>query len=116
MERESERRYRGFDPPGGRYPFEPTQEFPAESANDDVEAERTIELREERLVPSKEMVEVGEVVIRKEIEEVPGRLELDAYSEDVEIEHVPVGQAVSEKVAPWEEGGALVVPVYEEQL
>ena len=78
--------------------------------------ERTIELREERLVPRKEMVDAGEIEIRKEIEEVPGRLELDAYREEVEVEHVPVGEAVSEKVEPWEENGALVVPVYEEQL
>ena len=80
------------------------------------EGERTIELREEELVAHKDFRELGEVVIRTEIEEVPGRLEVEAQREEVEIEHVPVGQFVSEREDPWEEDGVLVVPVYEEQL
>ena len=80
------------------------------------EGERTLELREEELIPHKEMREVGEVVIRTEIEEVPGRLEVEAFREEVEVEHVPVGQFVSERVQPWQEEDTLIVPVYEEQL
>ena len=80
------------------------------------EGERTLELREEQLVPRKDLREVGEVVIRTEVEEVPGRLEVQAYREEVEVEHVPVGQVVRERVPPWEEDNVLVVPVYEEQL
>ena len=80
------------------------------------EGERTLELREEELIPHKEMREVGEVVIRTEIEEVPGRLEVEAFREEVEVEHVPVGQVVSERVQPWQEEDTLFVPVYEEQL
>jgi len=78
--------------------------------------ERVIELREEQLVAHKEMREIGEVQLRTVVEEVPGRLEVEAYREEVEVEHVPVGQVVTERMAPWEEDEVLVVPVYEEQL
>jgi uncharacterized protein (TIGR02271 family) len=80
------------------------------------EAERTIELREEQLVAHKELGERGEIRVRTTVEEVPGRLEVEAYREEVEVEHEPVGQVVKERVGPWEEEGVLVVPVYEEQL
>ncbi len=78
--------------------------------------ERTIELREEELIAHKDLRELGEVEIRTEIEEVPGRLQVDAYHEEVEVEHVPVGEVVQERRTPWEEGDAIVVPIYEEQL
>ena len=78
--------------------------------------ERTIELREEQLVPQKELRELGEVLVRTQVEEAPGRLEVEAYREEVEVEHEPAGEVVQERVPPWEENGALVVPVYEEQL
>lgn len=78
--------------------------------------EETVELREEQLVVHKELHEVGEVLVHTQIDEVPGRLEVEAYREEVDIEHEPVGQAVSERQDPWEEDGALIVPVYEEQL
>jgi uncharacterized protein (TIGR02271 family) len=80
------------------------------------EAERTLELREEQLVAHKELRTLGEVEVRTEIDEVPGRLEVDAFREEVEVEHEPVGQVVSERDQPWDEGGVLVVPIYEEQL
>src|SRR5439155_9370005 len=75
-----------------------------------------LELREEQLVAHKDLRHLGEVVVRTEVEEVPGRLEVEAEREEVEVDHVPVGQVVRERVAPWEEGDVLVVPVYEEQL
>lgn len=80
------------------------------------EDEQTLELREEQLIAHKELREVGEVTVRTEIEQLPGRLEVDAYREEVSVEHEPVGQVVSERQEPWEEDGTLVVPVYEEQL
>jgi uncharacterized protein (TIGR02271 family) len=86
------------------------------SAATEPDLEQTIELKEEQLVAHKDMREVGQVQIRTEVEEVPGRLEVEAFREEVEVEHVPVGQVVTEKVAPWEEDGVLIVPVYEEQL
>jgi uncharacterized protein (TIGR02271 family) len=76
----------------------------------------TIHLHEERLVPHKDLRTVGEVEVRTALEEFPGRLEVAAVREEVEIEHVPIGEAVKERVAPWDDDGVLVVPVYEEQL
>jgi uncharacterized protein (TIGR02271 family) len=76
----------------------------------------TIELREEELFAHKEMRELGSVEVRTEIEDVPGRMEVDAYREEVVIEHEPVGQVVSEREAQTEEDGVLVIPIYEEQL
>ena len=77
---------------------------------------RTLEVREEQLVPRKELRESGDVRIHKEVEQVTGRMEVDALREEVEIEHVPVGEVVEERKAPWQEDDALVVPVYEERL
>jgi uncharacterized protein (TIGR02271 family) len=94
-------------------------EYAAPDETDDLigaESERTIPLHEEELVAHKEIRELGEVVVRTRVEEVPSRLEVEAYREEVEVEHVPVGQVVSERVAPWEEDGVLIVPIYEEQL
>jgi uncharacterized protein (TIGR02271 family) len=67
-------------------------------------------------VPHTEVQEVGEARIRTWVEEVPGRLEVDAYTEEVEVEHVPVGQVVSERKPPWQEDDVLIVPIYDEQL
>jgi uncharacterized protein (TIGR02271 family) len=100
----------------------PARHDPPEPADDSIrlheepELEETLELREEQLVAHKELRELGDVLVHTQVEEVPGRLEVDAYHEEVDIEHEPVGQAVSERKEPWEEDGTLVVPVYEEQL
>jgi len=80
------------------------------------EEEHVIELKEEQLVARKRLVEAGEVVIHTEIDESPARLEVDAFHEEIEVEHVPLGKVVTERVPPWEENGDLIVPVYEEQL
>ena len=74
------------------------------------EEDQVIELRQEELVPHKEMQEVGEARIRTWIQEVPARLEVDAYTEEVEVEHVPIGQVVSERREPYQDGELLVVP------
>jgi uncharacterized protein (TIGR02271 family) len=79
------------------------------------EVQHTIELREERLVAHKEPEE-AEVQVRIEAETVPARLEVEALREEVEVEHIPVGEVVTQRASPWEEDGALMVPVYEEQL
>jgi len=79
-------------------------------------AEQVLELREEELVAKRELEELGHVRVRKVIDEEPARLEIEAQSEEVEVEHVPVGQTVTERREPWEEDGVLIVPVYEEQL
>ncbi len=78
--------------------------------------EQILELREEELVVQRELEEVGQIHVRTIVREEPARLEVEARSEEVEIEHVPVGQTVTERREPWEEDDVLVVPVYEEQL
>ena|SRR5689334_18658068 len=78
--------------------------------------ERVLELREEQLVAHKELRDLGEVIVRTEIDSVPARLEVDALREEVEIVHDPVGQTVAEREDPREENGVLIVPIYEEQL
>lgn len=77
---------------------------------------RTLELREERLEARKELEEAGSVRIRKAVEEVPRRLEVDAYHEEVTVEHVPIGRVVKEQEPAREEDGVFIVPIYEEQL
>ncbi|MCA1644503.1 MAG: YsnF/AvaK domain-containing protein [Chloroflexi bacterium] len=86
------------------------------SADPHTELEQTLELREEQLTAHKDLREVGEVTVRTELEDLPGRLEVDAYREEIIIEHEPVGHVVTERDQPWEEAGVLVMPVYEEQL
>ena len=85
--------------PAGSQPHRHQETGPAiDERRFDAEAadfERTVELREEELVPQKELREVGQVTVRTEVEEFPGRLEVDAFREEVEVEHVPVGQVVS---------------------
>jgi uncharacterized protein (TIGR02271 family) len=98
-------------PQAYRVPPAPEDEVEVESA-----LSQTLELREEQLVAHKELRDLGEVEVRTEIEELPGRLEVDAYREEVVVEHEPVGQVVSERDKPWEEDGVLVIPIYEEQL
>ena len=101
---------------GAGWDVHPSGRLPASAETVAEGQEQTLELREEQLVAHKEMREVGEVAVRTEVEEVPGRLEVDAYREEVEVEHVPMNQVVQERQAPWEEDDVLVVPVYEEQL
>lgn len=93
-----------------------SEHLAASSETAPADQERTLELREEQLVAHKQLRELGEVEVRTEVDEIPGRLEVEAYREEVEIEHEPVGTVVSERDDPWEEDGVLVVPVYEEQL
>ncbi len=76
----------------------------------------TLQLRLEELVAHKEMRHIGDVEIRTEVEHVPGRVEVEAQREDVEVEHVPIGRVVSGREAPRQDGDTLIVPVYEEQL
>ena len=75
-----------------------------------------LELREEAIVPHKEMREAGRVRLRKEVEAVPREIDVEAAREQVAVEHVPVGKVVPERRAPWREGDFLIVPVYEEQV
>jgi uncharacterized protein (TIGR02271 family) len=98
--------------PQGHQPLD----TPESDAELDAQMTHTLELREERLVAHKDLREAGQIEVRTQVDEVPGRLEVDAYREEVLIEHEAVGQVVSERDKPWEENGVLVIPIYEEQL
>jgi uncharacterized protein (TIGR02271 family) len=78
--------------------------------------EQVLELREEELHVHRELRDVGEAQIRTRVEQVPARLEVDSYSEEVHVEHVPIGRVVTERAEPHQDGDVLVVPMYEEQL
>ncbi len=88
---------------------------PDDRAPDAAERPR-LDLFEEKLVAKKREQQLGEVVVRKEIEEVPGRLDVEASHDEVQIEHVPVGRIVNDREEPRQEGDELVFPVYEEQV
>ena len=89
------------------------QDIPEGGSPTDVQ---TLELREEQLVARSKQRKLGNIKLRTEIENVPGRLELDAYREEVVVVHEPVGEVVSERREPWTEDDVLVMPIYEEQL
>jgi uncharacterized protein (TIGR02271 family) len=80
------------------------------------EGEETFSLHEEQLIAHKEMRYLGDVEIRTVVDEVPGRIEVDLAREEVDVQHIPVGEYVEERRPPWEEQGVLTIPVYEEQL
>ena len=50
------------------------------------ELAHSLELREEHMVAHKETQEVGEIRVHTEVEQLPGRLEVDAYREEVSVE------------------------------
>jgi uncharacterized protein (TIGR02271 family) len=79
-------------------------------------AGRTLPIYEEQLRVDKQTHEIGEIVIRKVIEEVPTQAEVDAIHEELDVEHVSVDEVVEQRREPWREGNVLVVPVYEEQM
>jgi uncharacterized protein (TIGR02271 family) len=79
-------------------------------------AGRTLPIYEEQLLVDKQNREIGEIVIRKVIEEVPTQAEVDAIHEELDVEHVSVDEVVEQRREPWREGNVLVVPVYEEQM
>jgi uncharacterized protein (TIGR02271 family) len=80
------------------------------------ERERTIPLQREDLVARVEPRELGSVVVRTEVEEVPASIEVEGEREEIEVEHIPINEPARAKVAPWYEDGELIVPIYEERL
>jgi len=81
------------------------------------EPSQTVELREEQLVARKDLREIGTVEIHTEIEQVPGQVDVEAFREEVVVEHEPVGVVVAERDPPWDEpDGTRVFPIYEEQM
>jgi uncharacterized protein (TIGR02271 family) len=88
----------------------------AERAGEPEPATSTMQLREERLIIEKDVHTIGEVVLRKVVEQIPQQVEVDATHDEVEVEYVSVGEVVKQRRPPWFEDDVLVIPVYEEQL
>ena len=97
-----------------RVPTEPA-DGQTETVSDQVAGQ--VELREERLVAHKQTQEVGEIQVHTEVEQTPDDSRWTPHREEVTVEHEAVGEVVSERVEPWQEGdGVFVIPVYEERL
>jgi len=98
------------------YPMAEPDQADFESEVIDEGEEQTLELREEELIAHKDLRELGEIQVRTEVDQLPGRIEVDAYREEVVIEHETVGKVVSEREQPSQDGDVLIVPIYEEQI
>lgn len=77
-----------------------------------------VQLRAEELVPTKEWVETGAVLVRKGLEVYPQTIPVEVLHEEVSIEHVPVNRVLAEgeMAAPWQDGEVLVIPVVHEEI
>jgi uncharacterized protein (TIGR02271 family) len=77
-----------------------------------------VQLRQEELVPVKEWVESGAVLIRRAIEAHTETLPVEVLHEEVDIERIPVERVLAEGEAatPRQEGNALIIPVVQEEL
>lgn len=75
-----------------------------------------ISLLEEQLDVGVAREEVGAVRVRIEVDERAQPVDAEPFEERMAIDVVPIGRDVSERRAPWRDGDALVVPVYEEAL
>jgi uncharacterized protein (TIGR02271 family) len=78
--------------------------------------EQTLPVMEEVLHVDRRKVETGAVRLRLSTTETTQPLQLDAWSERVEVERVAIGQPVAARREPWHDADVLVVPVYEEQV
>lgn len=75
-----------------------------------------IPLVQEELVVSKQLRETGKVRVRTEVQWHTGHARADLFSDDVEVERVPVGREVASVPPVREEGDTTIIPVVEEIL
>jgi len=80
------------------------------------DGELFVPIHEEVLVPTTREISLGEVVIRKRVEQVPSEATVDVGHDEVLVQRVPVNQQIDTAPAPRQEGDTLVVPVVEEVL
>jgi len=71
---------------------------------------------EERLIPQKRMVDLGELRVHKYVEETEEVVRQPITRDDLIVERVPVNQPLEAPVAPREDGDWLVIPIMEEVL
>jgi uncharacterized protein (TIGR02271 family) len=75
-----------------------------------------IEIVEETLLIEKRLVETDRVTVRKSVETVEHKLEHTLATQDIGVEHVPIGHVVASMPAVREENGLLIVPIVEERI
>ncbi|HEV2107614.1 MAG TPA: YsnF/AvaK domain-containing protein [Thermomicrobiales bacterium] len=78
--------------------------------------ELIIPVHEEVLVPETHETNLGKVIIRKRIEEVPVSTSVDVERDQVVVERVEINQPVDTVPGPRQEGDTLIIPVVEEVL
>ncbi|MED5619940.1 YsnF/AvaK domain-containing protein [Ideonella sp. BN130291] len=76
---------------------------------------QTIPVIEEELQVTRERVDTGAVRVRIESHDAVEPLRTETWTESVEVERVAIGRTVDARLAPWQEGDVMVVPVYEER-
>ncbi len=75
-----------------------------------------VPLREERLEAQTIPTQLGSVLFRKRIEEVPSVEDVELHQDDVSVERVDSDELVDAREDPWYEGDTLVIPVYQEKI
>lgn len=75
-----------------------------------------VPLREERLEAQTVPTQLGSVMFRKRIEEVPSVEDVELHQDDVSVERVDSDELVDAREDPWYEGDTLVIPVYKERI
>lgn len=78
------------------------------------DAAETIPVVHEEASVSKQAVDAGTVQVRKRVHERDLLVDEPMLHDEVDIEHVAVNRTVDAPAPPREEGGVLIVPVYEE--
>jgi uncharacterized protein (TIGR02271 family) len=91
---------------------------PALGALDVPKGQREIHVpvTEERLVVERRPTEVGDVQVRKRVEEVEERVPVSLNRDEVEVQRVPVNRPLDAPVGTRTEGEWLIVPVIEEEV
>lgn len=83
-----------------------------------ISQQAVVQLREEALVAEKQWVEVGAVLIRKELEERTETVPVEIGYEEVHVDRVQVNRALAEgeQAVPRQEGDTYIVPIVEEEI
>ena len=79
-------------------------------------AEVVIPIVEERLIPDKQQVELGELRIHKYVDQREEAVRQDVIRDDLIIERLPVNRAIEEPVSTRYEGEWMVIPIMREVL
>lgn len=80
------------------------------------DGELYVPVHEEVLIPTTREIPLGEVVIRKRVEQIPSETTVNVGHDEVLVERVAVNRQIDAAPAPRQEGDTLVVPVVEEVL